>query len=700
MVQPSKVELLQDRSQAITITMDVHEASARLKRDGKGIKASMRGRNDSYSSLDLAYEQQHASGHEARCREATETGAVHGDPTTNSLSGGDSRDDDMQNLDAQPASYRQVRLENDDLDCETRPIRPTLGTNDDFRPEKDCPTRREAFSSRFTWLNGTIVLICSVSTTLSAVFAVLALKGQRYGDYIGNNPTAKISISTAILWTSVVAKTIELTFVTGFVAFLGQAISRKAFKDRDSNGRGVTLSELNLWRWVVQPGTLVTQSEIVRYAGLSSLGTLTLLSTILSTLYVTAATALVQPVAKQSDWHSKVMVGSVKTDFANIGYIKGLCQLPISDDMYGASSCLQIDYAGKNYYNLATFLSKWDEMVKANISMSIDQRQRPAWIGLPYANTTVTPQWVNVVNTTEVSEKYQRAVNNVSLAVPHIGVSNAVHDQKNVMPQSETSDTVKAYSLWASVPSLVIRVLCTEMSKEELAPIVYDTWNSQEVNLTSWPPSSATTKNKTVVDDLFGWTNTKRIDYPPVFPQYPIEFNTLINHTSYPWGRPAIYLLGQGGQTSGVNLTGRYSLCKLEVEVSPRCSTLHSVSVSGSRVEALCDNSAEDMAYINTEPHVTAQSLPNWKDIGFDWANSLSLQTGIIEGNASIGRILMQLQLMSDSDSPGVKLNHLRPSLAETLAVAASSTLLASCEHAPFTGHAWVSVTTNDTTRE
>jgi hypothetical protein len=48
------------------------------------------------------------------------------------------------------------------------------------------------------------------------------------------------------------AKLIELSFVTAFVAFLGQVLSRRAFmKD---HGRGVTLSELSMWRWVVQPG--------------------------------------------------------------------------------------------------------------------------------------------------------------------------------------------------------------------------------------------------------------------------------------------------------------------------------------------------------------------------------------------------------------------------------------------------------------
>lgn len=58
------------------------------------------------------------------------------------------------------------------------------------------------------------------------------------------------------------------------------------------HGRGVTLSELSMWRWVVQPGTLITHWETAKYAGLSILGMLSLVSAILATMYSSAATAL------------------------------------------------------------------------------------------------------------------------------------------------------------------------------------------------------------------------------------------------------------------------------------------------------------------------------------------------------------------------------------------------------------------------
>jgi hypothetical protein len=452
-----------------------------------------------------------------------------------------------------------------------------------------------------------------------------------------------------------------------------------------------------MWRWIVQPGTLVTTGT-AKYAGLSALGILTLLCTILSTLYGTAANALVQPAPRQSDWHGRTMVGSVMTDFANYGYVESLYASPIPDKGYANVTCLQLDWAGTNYYNFGKFLSSWGDMVKANNSASIEQEQRPAWIGLPYANATVVSQWIDVVDTTEVSKRYQRVINNVSLAMPHIGVSNAVRDLRNDMPESDASDIIKAYSLWASVPSPVIRVLCVHVNETELAPIIYDTCNSDErKNTTVWTEApgmdKTTTTNSTVVDDLFGWTkidNESVLDYPPVFAKFPKPFNTMFNQTFKRGGRSAIYLLGQGGSYyGGKNLTGQYPLCKLEMDISPCCSTIHSVSVSGNRVEALCDGRAADMAYAKTETNTTTiRDVSGWKEFGLAWVNSLSLQSGMDDAEATSSRNFMQLQL--DSEVSDVKLEPFSPSLAETLAVTASYSLLMSFQDAPFV-HYWVS---------
>ena len=55
---------------------------------------------------------------------------------------------------------------------------------------------------------------------------------------------------------------------------------------------------------------------------------------------------------KDGMWDSMVMAAQVKTDFANVGYVKDLCQTPIrTDKVYAGSTCLQIEHAGQGYHN-------------------------------------------------------------------------------------------------------------------------------------------------------------------------------------------------------------------------------------------------------------------------------------------------------------------------------------------------------------
>lgn len=609
-----------------------------------------------------------------------------------------------------------------EFDRDNPAAEPLFSKTDAFDPGKECPTRRDFRTSRFTWTNVAIILLCTISTLLSALFATLALKGQRYGNFVGNEFDSKMTFSAAILWTSVLAKTIELTFVTAFVAFLGQVFSRKAFLQK--RGHGVTLSEMTLWRWVVQPGTLFTQPEIARYAGFSLLGVLTLLSAALSTLYVTAATAIVQPVPKESEWHNKIVAGSVTTDFANFKHIQDSCRLPIApgiDDTYSSTTCMQISHAARSMFNEQAFLATWSKSLELKHETS-NQEERPAVVGLQYENSTVVPQWINIIDTTEVSSQHQRVVNNVTLALPHIGVVDAIHDKRNLMPQSESTNSIGPYSLWASVPSPMINVLCVHMTEKELEPIVFSSWpQNKTVNaenwftagdFSTWEPSVdphvmdlATTTNKTAVDDIFEWykkdTQTM-LDYPPVFPLLPKPFNTVLNHTSFFPGRSAIYVLGQGAagpdaSYKGPDRRGQYPLCRIKAGITPDCSTRYSTSVAGSKVEVLCGDRAGDMAYIKTNASAsTITGHPNWRDLGTDWSSSLSLHTGISDGYASNNRLLMQL-LLNSGDKGSVDLNPKLPSLAEALASLASDTLVLATKDAPFVEY-FVSLITENTT--
>jgi hypothetical protein len=129
---------------------------------------------------------------------------------------------------------------------------------------------------------------------MSALFLIVAIREPRYGRMIRTNGV--LTISGATVLTTFFAKTIELTFVTVIVALLGQALARRAHDKKKEHG--ITLAEINMRSWILQPGTLLTHWESVRYAGVTVLGFISLLAAILALLYVTAANALVQPQLK------------------------------------------------------------------------------------------------------------------------------------------------------------------------------------------------------------------------------------------------------------------------------------------------------------------------------------------------------------------------------------------------------------------
>jgi hypothetical protein len=543
-----------------------------------------------------------------------------------------------------------------------------------FRPAHECPTTRDFYQSRFTWVSIAIVIITLFSTVFSGIFLGLALKAPRYGRHITSHGPLKPA--DAILLTSVFAKLIELSFVTSFVAFLGQVLSRRAFMKEQ--GRGVTLSELSMWRWVVQPGTLITHFETAKYAGISVLGMLSLVSAVLATLYTSAATALVQPILKSGHWDEMMMAGRVKTSFGNMNYLKQICETPITDTMDkidGRTTCLQIEHAGQGYHNYQRYLASWKQ-VSAWGNGTSDQSRRPQGFGLLYENTTITAQWINIIDTIEQSKKYGRAINNVSLAMPHSGVFASARDQRNDILQPEELSSEGMYSVRASVPSPVLNVLCANMDADELKPIVYDEWdNGEKVEINNWVrlSANATTTNNTAVDDIFGWTkedNATMLDYPPVFAKLPKQFNTIMNHTNMYWGRDSIYLLGAGGaMDDGNDLSGTYTLCKMHVTMTAKCTTQYNATGSGGTMHALCEDQDVGMPYIKSYTNATEGKGENdWRDVGFDWSNSMSLNTGIMDANASNSRLLTQL-ILHENAKGEIDLNPALPSPAEALAV-------------------------------
>jgi hypothetical protein len=313
--------------------------------------------------------------------------------------------------------------------------------DNDFEPHA-CPSHLPFYSGRWDWLALTVLIIALFSTVFSGIFMGIAIRAPRWGRSVRTG--GSLSPSSADVLTQVFAKLIELSFVTAFVTFLGQVLSRRAFSRQS---RGVTLAEITMRNWIMQPGSMITHYETVRFAALSILGMLSLTVALLAMLYSTAAVALVAPQLKFGDWQPKLMYGLVKTSFANPKYLADTCQTPIqkitwdqdyTPDMVG-QNCLQLDHVSQGFHNYQRYMSYWATQIQTGNASTVDQRYRPQGFGLFNENITVNGSWISTINTKEVSTKFNRTVNNVTLAMPHTGVVQAGWDARNNIMQPSVS---------------------------------------------------------------------------------------------------------------------------------------------------------------------------------------------------------------------------------------------------------------------
>ena len=149
-----------------------------------------------------------------------------------------------------------------------------------------CPAR-EVQNGRKSWLSITILLLSIYSTVFSGIWLGLAIAKPRYGRRI--SASSNLPPSNASVLFAAFAKSIELSFVTVFVALLGQVLSRRAFRTKS---KGITIAEMSMRSWVMQPGTMITRWETIRFAGLTLIGAMALLAAVMAMLYTTASDAL------------------------------------------------------------------------------------------------------------------------------------------------------------------------------------------------------------------------------------------------------------------------------------------------------------------------------------------------------------------------------------------------------------------------
>jgi hypothetical protein len=160
--------------------------------------------------------------------------------------------------------------------------------------------------------------------------------------------------------------------------------------------------------------------------------------------------------------------------------------------------------------------------------------------------------------------------------------------------------------------------------------------------------------------------------------QYPSDYNFLTNISRTTILADSLYMLGKSPHSDD------YNLCELRAWMSPNCKTQFKISgTGGASMSTECKDSYEDWDPDSFHPpqkiaEQRAEATPDWKWLSDLWRLSMDLNGGFYQNNASNARILTQLGLTKPELSKTV------PSLAEVLAVFASSAIVIGAIDSPF----------------
>ncbi|KAG4433241.1 hypothetical protein IFR05_011264 [Cadophora sp. M221] len=549
----------------------------------------------------------------------------------------------------------------------------------------NCPTNSSIYFGKSNWRTILNLLLSIYSTVFSALWLLIAIIRPRYGRAI--HIGGYLAPSTASTLFALFAKTIEISSVTIFVTFLGQVLTRRSI-----SSRGVTVADMSMRIWMVQPGFLFTHWNHFKIVGFTILGGVSLLATLAILLFTTASDALVSPRLRDGGWDDITMYSLVRGSFANPALLQSDCKTPIGvieDPMYKGPVCVSLRNAGLSFSDVNSWLDIWADIEAAGDGISDDLNQRPVATSSIFPDATVQGSWVQTkaYSVLENYTKFGRIINNVTLSMPHSGIYHASNTRS-----TQTGNYQR--SIHASMVSPSSNVMCVNMNRSELAPLIYVEWPHAMLSNASLIPGQKIPDpdyartiqllpdhdylNGTIVDDIFNWGSAYQ-RMPPVFPMWPLDYNSIVN-VSVPQS-DSIYLLFKAASLDD------YTVCQMRAFLSPNCSTRYTSTISNRTIEAHCEDPTDDRSYQHDTKNARIVAAQDYRNVVSQWALTMSLNTGISNANSSMARLLSQFILGVPSFG-SVTLNPLKPSLAEALSVMSCSMLSKSSIDSP-ARHYW-----------
>lgn len=548
----------------------------------------------------------------------------------------------------------------------------------------ECPSMRPSIERKWTWFNKIVVGLAVFSTLFSGAFLGIAIYRPRWGYGIG--PQGRLSYNAATLLCILISKAVELAFATTFVAFLGQTLSMRAIQPPGSvrTLRGLSMAEINMKLWVLQPGTLMTHWSGARYVLLSMIGLSTLVATIGTTFYTTAAQSLVSPKLKLGRMHEVSLRGEVSAPYANISYLRSKCDIPVTtsvDEKNPGSLCMQLFFAAFTFRDWNAYLGDWHDI---QISKKNVAEDRPLPHSNFYPEITASGQWVSSLDDfVRDSKKWGRLLHNTTLAMPHANLYNAAKMRQNNIIQPADLEGAGEYYINAAIPAPSINVLCAGATGNELKAFI-----GNETHRANGAVGSN-------LREIFGWgspNSTSSTVWPqpvPWFGKLPIDYNTVSNVTTT-WGTSTLWVLGKPNASTIV--TSDYILCGMRSFQNTDCTTSYHFAQTGGELTVHCGSDPKNTYPYSRTPSAKVPSPGrsldpygfelSWKDVGLELSQTLPLGIGLTDANASLARMLTQMIPPWDPNKLEVPTN--LPLIGESLAVMAANTLLASSQAAPF----------------
>jgi hypothetical protein len=293
-------------------------------------------------------------------------------------------------------------------------------------------------------------------------------------------------------------KAIEIFFAGVYITFLGQVLTRRAFS---KTSKAFNIAEMTMRNWVIQPGSIVSHYEGFPHAGMSLLGGITILATLSALFYTSACNSLITPQILWTSWKEDQTISTfARSSYANIDYIKSSCpsiDSAVNDKEYGAS-CIIMRVNGESYRTLLAYLGDWQN------SEFPAGHPRPGARTIIMGNTTLSSAWIDD-GSPIVAEVDGRIINNVTLAMPHAGLSilySHAYSTPGDLRQPGDATGFNEYDLGASVVAPSINVLCATAQESEVEPLL-----GQKDGKAKESP----------LDDVFHWGKKYNGRYRPAF---------------------------------------------------------------------------------------------------------------------------------------------------------------------------------------